>query len=345
VKVGLIARAEDRGLGIQTWEFHRHMAPDRTLLVDMGDLARGFAMHPERYPDATVAPFANGQLPQRLVRDWLAGLDVVFTAETLYDWRLADWARAAGCATVVQVNPEFYRHATDPLPHPTVWWAPSPWRIATLPAENTRLVPVPVAADRFAMRVPERADRLRVLHVAGHRAAGDRNGTLQLLQSLRYVRQPMVLRLLTQDSRLPRTRPGGHVEVHAEAGGRPNYWDLYADADVLALPRRYGGLCLPVQEAMASGLAVVMTDTAPNDWWPTLRVQCRAHSSLNTATGKVPMMAADPRDLGRQLDRLAQVPELLLDLQEQALRWAEDHSWQALRPRYIAELERAAELA
>ena len=340
VKVGLLARSEDRGLGLQSWEFFRHMHPDRTLHVDMGELARGFPSHPERFPGATNVRFEGGQFDRTTIRNWLDGLDVVVSCETFYDWRMVDWARDMGVATVCQVNPEFYKHDIERASHPTAWWAPSPWLIDRLP-DTTRLVPVPVAAERFPMTIPERTDRLRVLHIAGHRAANDRNGTLQLLTALRAVSEPMLVRLLSQDSRLPRNRPRHGVEVVNEAGGRENYWDLYDDADVLVLPRRYGGLCLPVQEAMASGLAVVMTDCPPNDWWPTIRTRAPIRGTMNTGLGKLPMHAAEPRDLARMLSRLAAEPEFVTDYQARSLGWAETHSWDALRPLYETELARA----
>ena len=58
-------------------------------------------------------------------------------------------------ATVCQVNPEFYRHDGEAWSHPSAWWAPSPWMLDSLP-DGTRLVPVPVATDRFPMSIPTR---------------------------------------------------------------------------------------------------------------------------------------------------------------------------------------------
>jgi hypothetical protein len=34
---------------------------------------------------------------------------------------------------------------------------------------------------------------------------------------------------------------------------RTDYWAVYDDVSLLLLPRRYGGLCLPMQEAAACG--------------------------------------------------------------------------------------------
>ena len=35
MKLGLIARADNTGLGMQTWEFYRAMKPEKTLVVDI----------------------------------------------------------------------------------------------------------------------------------------------------------------------------------------------------------------------------------------------------------------------------------------------------------------------
>lgn len=347
MKVGLLARAEDRGLGIQSWEFHRHLHPDRTLVVtDPRSASMGFPAHLDRYPGATVVPWVDGQLDERTVRGWLDGLDVVFAAETLYDWRLADWARAAGCGTVVQVNPEFYRHHVDPLPAPTAWWAPSPWRIDLL-HPTTRLVPVPVATDRWPTPVAAAPGDgpLRVLHVVGHKAAGDRNGTLQLLQALRMMRQRVHVTVVAQDARTPRIRGLRHVTLSTVVGGLTDYWDLYAGHHLLVLPRRYGGLCLPAQEAMGAGLGVVMSDTEPNGWWPAELVTALNRGTLQLAGGRIDMAATKPVALARLLDALAADPARVQDLQGAGRRWARGHSWVALGPQYRDQLTEIAGVA
>ena len=44
-----------------------------------------------------------------------------------------------------------------------------------------------------------------------------------------------------------------------------NREDLYSGYDAMILPRRYAGLCLPMNEALISGLPVFMTDISPNN--------------------------------------------------------------------------------
>lgn len=342
MKIGAVVRAEQRGISIQAWEFCRAMQPERVLVVEMGALARGFAVDHDRYPGATVVHFHAGELPERVVREWLDGLDVVFAVETIYDWRIPAWAEAVGCATVVQANPEFFRPPEELPSVPTRWWVPTPWRLDLLPP-GTRVVPVPVADDRFAFRPPERDGPLRVLHVAGHAAMADRNGTGLVFEAMRRLQPPTRIRIVTQDEKLRPGRLRAGVEVEVVTGGVEHYWDLYDDADVLVMPRRYGGLCLPVQEAMAAGLAVVMSDTEPQrSIWPVERVRSATGAPrLRCPGGRLPMTNARPEAIAETLNALAVDLERLVSLQRASVAWAEANRWSVLRPLYEAELAAA----
>jgi len=41
--------------------------------------------------------------------------------------------------------------------------------------------------------------------------------------------------------------------------------DLWSEGDVFVFPEKFNGLSLPLQEAFASGMAVITTDRFPND--------------------------------------------------------------------------------
>jgi glycosyltransferase involved in cell wall biosynthesis len=352
VRIGLLARSENRGLGIQSLEFFRRLPVNDVLIVDMGELARGFARHDERYLNVAserggvtvgVAEYRNGFfVDEALVRDWLHGLDVVFSVETLYDPRFHLWANEARVATVIQLNPEFIK---PDVFEPTAWWAPTTWRLDQLPA-GTRLVPVPVSLDRFTVGAQVPDDQpMRVLHVVGHRAASDRNGTQLFQQSLRYLQHQIHARIITQDERLLPFRPRPKATCEVVLNGVVDYWSLYENADVLVLPRRYGGLSLVVQEAAASGLALVLTDCSPNETWPSLRVRARPRGGLRAPVGHVQLWECMPRTLAETIDRLSEDRVLLKEQREAARAWADDHSWERLAPLYMKELARAANLA
>lgn len=339
MKLGLFgARADERGLGRLTQDFYRHLRPDRVAVIDMGPWARGFPQHLGRYPGATIVPFGGGLIDEDVMRRWFAGLDVAVMFETPYDPRAFDVARSVGCRTVLYAMPEFWRAEYTP----DVTWTPTTWRLEHLP-ETTRVVPAPVDPARPYEPSAAHTGPLRVVHVAGHRAHGDRNGTTVVLQALRLVTERVDVRIATQDRRLPATRGvGRNVRVATLLGGVDDHWALYDNADVLLLPRRYGGLSLVANEACAAGLALVMTDCSPNlETWPIIPIRSQPGPTINCPGGEVIMADPDPADLARIIDRLATDPAEVAAAKEVSRVWAQRNSWAALEPIYRGELERA----
>lgn len=323
-RIGLIARAEDRGLGIQTWEFFRALQP-RTLVLDVGETP-GQGPHFDRYPGARIVKF-RGLLPETKVARFLEDVDVVYTAETAYHPSLPKLAKRMGVELICHINPEFYRD----IDRAGRWWAPTDWRLDQLPA-GTEVVPVPVAMDRFTP-VELHDGPPRWLHVAGRPALADRNGTNAVLAAIPHLRNRCSLTIATQSPEafdIP-TNPLVDVRIVRSV---PNYWDIYTDHDLLVMPRRFGGLCLPVQEAMAAGLGVVMTDVSPNPaTWPVATVRCQPGHRETMPAGRIRVADVAGRDVASVMDRLAN-PAARHPLQAAARAWAADHSWDVWADRY-----------
>src|SRR5690242_3531040 len=93
---------DNGGLGVQTKEFYDHMNPDKTLAVDLSEQT-GYMSFPERYPNAI---FDKYPLDTKRIAEFLDGLDVVFTAESPYNYALFDMARERGITTIQQYNYE-----------------------------------------------------------------------------------------------------------------------------------------------------------------------------------------------------------------------------------------------
>jgi Glycosyl transferases group 1 len=341
VRLGIVARSDDRGLGNQTWEACRHLHPDRVLLIEPEHDKR-FTQHPERYDqfDTTRASWRSGRLNEMLCRGWLRGLDVVYTAEAYYDPRFPEWAQSERVPVVVHANPEFMPPSAVTVPS-VAWWTATPWRLAHLPPA-TRIVPMPVPACPIQR---DESERLRFLHVAGWPAVGDRNGTEIVAEAAMRLAVPCDVIIRGQHPQLAngrryrrRTRP---VRLTIESNSVPDYWSLYRDADILVMPRRFGGLCLPVQEAMSAGLATIMPDCSPNQIWPGARLPARARASVRTPAGNIPLHDVDPRVLAESMGELVTDRELVRKLQREATEWAQANSWQALRPVWMRELEAA----
>src|SRR3990172_4415649 len=175
LRIGLIARADNTGLGTQTWEFYRHMHPTKTLVVDISEL-NGMENFHERYPDGGISyGFPTDDVVERFLKD----LDVVFTCETPYNYKLFEWAPLVGVKTVLQPNWEFLDyHQQENLPFPDLFALPSQWHWEDFFYGKKMFLPVPVDRSRLPLRKP--AERARVfLHIAGRPAHEDRNGTQQ----------------------------------------------------------------------------------------------------------------------------------------------------------------------
>ena len=333
MRVGVVVRPNDRGLGIQTAEAARNLSASVLVIKVVGQSGR-FPDRVKRYPDAPVARCHPGwKLDEDVVRAWLETVDAVYSAETFYDDRFADWAREAGTVTAIHANPEFVPAGGGwAIGDPTLWWSATSWRQRFLPPK-LEVVPFPVATDRFAPVQPHDGP-CRWLHVVGKAAMGDRNGTEVLAEAIKHLREPCTITIRTQDPALPRFRAPTHVTVRVSTGGTPNYWDLYADADALVMPRRYGGLCLPVQEAMAAGLGVLMTDTSPNaDTWPVATVPVSYGPQIRMPCGGgVPIANADPIQLAAVMDTFADPVDAPHASSSFRGVWAESHSWEALHP-------------
>lgn len=339
-RVGLIARPEDRGLGLQTWEFARHLDCS-VLLVDVLEERSDIVSHWDRFPDATRVVWRHGHYARpRKVYEWLDSVDVVYSAETFYEQAFPGWARAYGTATVQHVNPEFWRPSR--MEAPTAHWVATPWRLEHLP-KDTAVVPYPVALERFRAE-PWHRGPARLLHIAGRRAIYDRNGTEALLAALPKLLEPCSVTIVVQSTDEPIQVPDlpRHVELELR-GPSENYWDPYPGHDVLVMPRRYGGLCLPVQEAMAAGLAVIMPDVSPNrDAWPVAPCEAFGKAPMHMRAGEVDVHDPDPGCLALAIDTMAD-PDYRQAWQSCSRSWAIRNSWAMQAPVWQALLENIAE--
>lgn len=327
MKWGLIARSEtDRGLGIQTLAMYENLSPDTTLVVIVP--GSGFAAHPENYPDATTVKLVNHTLDETTVRDWWRGLDVVVSVETLYDWRLVEWAKADGVRTIVHGNPEFWMASN---PQPDVWWWPTPWRSEYLPEGQIIPVPVPVRPNVSGSLDD---DYLRAVHVKGN-AMYDRNGTDILVLAMRQVPKGVKLRIYHQTP--AGTNRNSNIRLMGTVEDR---WTMYEGQHVLILPRRYGGLCLPALEAMACGVVPIMTECSPNHIWPIPLVPGDTGRVIGMQTGPVETWDAFTNHLANTVKSFVNLKQLV-PVQRRIAEWVEANTWDSLAQTYYDALDRS----
>lgn len=267
MRIGLLAFSTDTGLGIQTHNFYKHMKPTKTLIADLSSMNH-MPTHHERFPDAVVVK----GIPECAAMDWLTNdVDIVFVCETPLNYCLFEKGEAKGVPTVLQYNYEFLDYLNRPeLPKPTVLAAPTIWHKKDVEALNIAPVldlPVPTEVSDIISR--EISQCRKIFHIAGRQAIHDRNGTRTFIDAAikcgRKFEFIIYAQQLDDDTKRHIENAQQHIDLTV-VWDVADYMDMYRDGDLLVLPRKYGGLCLPMQEALAAGIPVIMPDIEPNGY-------------------------------------------------------------------------------
>lgn len=266
MRIGLIAYSTDTGLGNQTYEFYKHMKPAKTLLVDLSDFNH-METHHDRFPDAQIVkgiPTCNDMA-------WLAsGVDLIFVCETPLNYCLFEKAETAGIKTVLQYNYEFLDYLNQPqLAKPSVLAAPTRWGFDTVSERQIApIVDLFVPVNDESIRPREITLCRKIFHIAGRQAIHDRNGTETFIRAALKCNDKFEFIIYAQslDDRTRRLIANAQQRINLQLiENLDDYEAMYDEGDVLVLPRKYGGLCLPMQEALAAGIPVIMPDISPND--------------------------------------------------------------------------------
>ena len=269
MRLGIIARSDNTGLGNQTMELVKMLNPDKILLIN-SQFFNNNKQHPEWYKDYNVIQTRKGMPRTNEIVSFLEDIDVVISCETFYHLELVDLAKQKGIKTILQYNYELFGHLANPeWTLPDVLLAPSIWNLDIVMqkfSSKSKVMHLPPPTDHSlfnqAREINLSKDHKRILHIAGKKAAKDRNGTESVLAMMKsskedyelVIKSQTPLNLICKDSR-----------VKIEIGDPDNRQDMYTGFDAMVLPRRYAGLCLPMNEALMSALPVFMTDVSPNN--------------------------------------------------------------------------------
>ena len=316
-RLGLIVRADRGGLAAQTMEVHRHLQPEETLLIDLGAGGRGPTDHAS-FPGAFVAHGVEEALSDDLLDAFLSRVDTVFSVETFYRRDFCARARDHDVETIVHANPELIACLDD---GPDQVWLPTSWEAQRLPrAVGATVTPMPVATDRLPFS--QRSSVRTWLHVAAP-AFHDRNGTALVQAAISHIRHRCTLLVRGSDA----IAPTAFVDVVHLPETR-DYWD-YPVADALVLPRRYGGLSLVMQEAMALGMPVVSLDLPPyrDAIHPRLRVPAFAKREVSMKAGRFSVHACIPELLAAAMNEAMDDDALVAEASEMSGAWAAEHAW------------------
>lgn len=265
----MIVRMDDSGLGNQTRNLAYMLKPSRLLIINSKSF-NGRDQHPEWYDGWEDKIETDGFPSKKHMNDFLEGMDVILTCEIPYGYDLFTFADMKGVRTYLQYNYEFLDYLLHPnLPKPTMLIAPSEWcldQVYGVTQMFPTLLRPPIFLNDFKKAREINVSRdasgtKKLLHVVGSGAIHDRNGTKSVIEA---AEKSMANFTLTIKSQVPIEPMSNNPKIIYSVSNVKDSSELYEDFDAMILPRRYGGLCLPMNEAMASALPVFMTDIEPN---------------------------------------------------------------------------------
>jgi glycosyltransferase involved in cell wall biosynthesis len=321
MKCGSLVYDTAQGLGVLARMYY-----DVGLITHVAVIHHGSRPSYYRYPGAPRITDLRRQ--QRELEAFCASVDVMLFLETPFSWELIDFCKRRGVKTVLQVQ---YECTPEKMPaQPDLILCPSLLDAKYYP--DGVYLPVPV-------NVPwKQRTRAEVfVHNSGNGGLRGRNGTKELLDAMRFVRQPVRLLVRAQEG-LPGCPDDPRIEFRK---GTVPHSELHAEGDVFIHPTKFDGLSLPIQEARAAGMLVITNNRFPMNEWlprePLIPVKEYRKARVGPPYNEFDEAVVDPRDIAATIDRWygADITAYSLSGRE----WAEQHSWERLKPRYVSALE------
>jgi hypothetical protein len=268
---GSIVFATNQGLGILAKQFYDNGIIDKVYIKEHSSRENHYDWFPNRVEKI----------------DDLLDCDKLIFFETPFDWTIIKKARAKGIKTILV---PMYECTNNPLPYfPDVIISPSLLDQKYYP--DSKFIQIPVN-EKWKLRETAKV----FIHNAGNGGLGGRNGTKELLEAMKYVKSPIKLIVRSQ------------VPITEYKDPRIEYQigdckDLWSDGDVFIFPEKFNGLSMPIQEAFASGLAVMSTDRFPfNTWLPKeLLIPVKSYKKERISV-EFDSAVIDPRDIAKIID-------------------------------------------
>lgn len=269
MRLGIIARSDNTGLGNQTRELVKMLNPTKILLIDSSHF-NGNQQHPEWYSEYNVTTTKYGMASKEEAYEFLNDLDVVISCEIFYHNSFINMAKKRKVKTILQYNYEFLDYLVNPdVELPDILVSPSLWNFEDVVnkfSDRAKVIhlPPPTSVDLFsnAKNINISKTHRKILHIGGKAAVKDRNGTNTVIEMLNYSKADYELVIKSQT---PLDIKCDDPRLTIDTSNPETRESLYEGYDAVILPRRYAGLCLPMNEALLASLPVFMTNISPNN--------------------------------------------------------------------------------
>lgn len=306
--VGAIVLATDQGLGYLARDFFKHGLIHKVYIHRHTSRVNHYEWYPE---EARVGS----------IDELIDQCDTIFAVENFFDWKAIPRAREKGKKTVIM---PMYECTPHPLPYvPDLILAPSRLDADYYPGSTTVTVPVAVPQR-------ERLVAQTFVHNAGNGGLGGRNGTLELLQAMKYVKSPIKLILRSQR---PIKIPDDSRIDYREG----TFDDIWSEGDVFIFPEKFNGLSLPLQEAFASGMLVMCGDRYPmNEWLPNDPLIPVDEYTKQRIAVEFECAEFSPVTIAEKID--SWFGQDILRLSNLGITWGQQNSWKKLKDQYATYL-------
>lgn len=312
MKLGIIVFANNSGLGNQTKRLCQMLKPDKILAIDSTSFSKNKKQNWDWY-NGFSGYKVSGFPKDHEVRVFLKGLSHVILCENPLNFSLLSIAKKLGIKVYIQSNYEFCDHLNKNIVLPTKFIMPSYWKIEEMKEkfgnDLVEYLPPPLDPNEFK-RAREinfkRNGSKKFLHIVGTLAAHDRNGTLDLIRAVEQCKNDFDL-IIRSQRELPKEYISNNRHIKYIFEDSKSVQEMYNDYDAYILPRKYGGLSLTTNEALMSGLPVIMTDISPNNkllpnnWL----IKANKYDSFLTRT-TIDLYRVDTQKLSRKIDEWAE---------------------------------------
>ena len=316
-RIGSLVRGSNSGLGNMAWDFARHGLIHKTLIVKR----RTEVVFPERF--VNVRECWQDSIDINDVNWILTDIDTLLIFENEYYNHLTHIAHKRGIRVVVMPM-----HEGTPWKemYADLWLCPSSLEYE-LPFTPKVRINVPVDTDFIIWK--KRTIAKHFIHNTGRGGANLRNGTVELLKAMDGVKSPIELTIRSQS--LPFNK--GDLRISAELKNVRNYWDMWLEGDVFIFPEKFNGLSLPIQEAVAAGYAVMVSDRKPfNEWLPKEMLIPIQSEQTMTMVNQFKSAILSPEDIAKHIDKWYNKD--ITKFSEWGKKWGEDNSWKVLKKQY-----------
>jgi hypothetical protein len=316
MSVGTINYATVQGLGILTKAFVDNKVVDEIMVVRH----RSRSTQPW-YPNAWNCPAESPNF-LRMAKEFCLRHKTMFFIETPFHWDLIAYCRANGIRTVLMPMYECMPtrvQMADAIINPSL--------LDQQYYPSGTFIPVPVD-------VPWRHRTIAktFIHNAGNGGLLGRNGTLELIRAMEFVKSDIKLIIRSQKT-LTETIRDPRITVKI---GEAAYANLFTEGDVFVFPEKFNGLSLPLQEAFASGMLVMCGNRFPmNTWLPTvplIPVSYYTQAKVGGPYNRFEQAEYDPEEIARTID--AWFERDISSYSHLGAEYAENNTWAKLKPKY-----------